>query len=142
MSVSHTPTESGGTPYTSWGFGDAHTLPPEQPPDLPIIVSQVPGLQGEAHQTDLPKGRDIAVEATYSGYASFAALLTAFRADQAQTLNGAGSGLGTLRGALSINSVSYGNATFLGAAMTRSPQTDGKNGLWFVDAVLRWRLRS
>lgn len=133
MSVSHETTESSSTFWT-FPFGDSHSVPAEPPPDVPIIVSQVPGLQGEAHQTDSSKGRDLVIEACYSNYASLAALLTAFRLDQSKA--------GNLLGELLVNTLSYGNATFLGVAMTRSPQVDGKNSLWFVDAVLRWRLRS
>jgi hypothetical protein len=133
MSVSHETTETSSVFWT-FPFGNSHSVPPEPPSDLPIIVSQVPGLTGEAHQVDVRKGRELVVEACYSNYANLAALLTAFRLDQAKA--------GNLLGELLINSITYGNATFLGVAMTRSPQVDGKNSLWFVDAVLRWRLRT
>lgn len=141
MSVSHETTESSSSFWT-FPFGDNHSAPPEPSADVPIIVSQVPGLQGEAHQLDLPKGRELVIQATYSGYETEAALRTAVRLDNHKLANGAGTGLGTLRGELLVNSVSYGNATFLGVTMVGTPQRNGVDGLWFCDAILRWRLRS
>lgn len=131
MSVSHETTESSST-FWSFAFGNLHNDPATPGAERPIFPFSVVGLQGEAHLVDSRKGRELVVEATYAGYASRAALITAFDGDDSQSL----------LGELLINSVSYGNATFLGCFMTRSPQQDGKNGLWFVDAVLRWRLRT
>lgn len=136
MAVSHEATE-GGTAYTSWGFGNRHASPAPPQADRPLIVSQVPGLSGEAHQVDERKGRDFRLPVTYAGYASEAAIGTAVYADDAQTLVGA----------LLVNGNTFGNATFLGITVIPGPsgsgfRRDGVTGDWFCDALASWRLRS
>jgi hypothetical protein len=136
MAVSHEATE-GGTAYTTWGFGNRHGSPALPAAERPIIISQVPGLSGEAHQIDQRKGRDLFLAVTYAGAASVAALKSSVATDDGQSL----------RGALLIDSVSYGNATFLGITVIPDPggngwRRDGITGTYFCDAIARWRLRT
>ena len=140
MSVSHETTESSGV-YWTFAFGNRHDLPDDPRKDVPIIVSQVPGLQGEAHQVDYSKGAEIVVLANYVGYASTSDLLTAYRLDHSKVNT-------PLLGELLIGGNTYGNATFLGMQMLpdqynrRGPRLDGATGLYWCPAALFWRLRS
>lgn len=136
MSVSHETTETSGV-FWPFNFGNRHNSPAPPPADRPIIVSQVPGLQGEAHQDDLRKGRDFGLVVRYAEYDSEALIGTAVAEDDSKTL----------LGELLINGNTFGNATFLGVTVLPDQQgngfrRDGKNDKWFCDAFVRWRLRS
>jgi hypothetical protein len=132
VSVLHETSRGSGRRWT-FTFGNAHDLPPEYAPDEEVWPVKAPGVNGEGHFVGLPGGRDLFIEAKYSGYATEAALRTAFRNDAAQSHR--------LTGTLLINGIQYPACTFLGVSMTMPPMRDGKNNKWYVTAVLRWRQR-
>jgi hypothetical protein len=131
MAVSHETTEDSSVFYTTWGFGNAHTLPLAPGAERPIEPIWIAGLQGEGHWVDERKGRDIAIEVTYSGYASHSALLAAFETDDSQTLTGF----------LTIGGGTYGDATFLGVSLISQPTRNGIDQLFYAHGVARWRLK-
>lgn len=132
MAVSHE-TSPGSGVFWAFAFGDFHDPPPIPSPDPAIIAARWFGVQGEGHIVGGTWGRDLSLRALYRGYASYAALVTAFAADAAK--------VGALTGPVAIDGVSHGNGTLTGVRMTDRPMPDGKNGLWFAPAVLTWRLR-
>lgn len=127
---------STGSPY-QFLFGDRHTIPPDPDLGVTIFPVQVVGLQGEGHLVDEAKGGDIAIGVDYYGFLNEQFCRDAFRTDRAKC--------GKLIGNLWINTISYGTATFLSAQMLEDQygngvRIDGKNGLVYCSAILRWRI--
>jgi len=131
MAVSQRINEGAGNFY-QFGFGNFHELPAVPAAERPIFIVRVVGLQGEGHIVDSRKGREISLVAVYRGRFTLSDLSNDFTADESVTL----------LGELIIANQSYGNCTYLGANMIAQPRIDGKNGLWFVPVVLRWRMRT
>lgn len=135
MSVLQNATST-GSPY-QFLFGDRHTIPADPDLGVNIFPVQVVGLEGEGHLVDEAKGGDIVIEATYYGYFNEQFCRNAFRSDRAQC--------GKLLGNLWIGGISYGTATFAAIQMLNDRfgngvRMDGKNGLIYCEALLRWRL--
>jgi hypothetical protein len=130
MSLSHS-----GFSFFSNPSGVIEEVTPHQ---LPIVIQQFLGVNGESHIIGETYGCDLRCEFRFQGYNNIALL----RADK-KTLEGKqGKLTGTLTQTISGSDSSYQQCTFLGFAGTGAPFLDG-SGVhgWVQFGYLFWRQR-
>lgn len=123
--------------YTFAGLTLHQDVIPEDTHEAHNVIGQFFGVIGEAVILDSPKGRELSMTGTLVGYATYASLMTAFDAINAQQNQLSG----TLTVTLAGSSHDYPNCTFKGATRER-PIKNAVDGTWRLPITLRWRQRS
>jgi hypothetical protein len=115
---------------TTYGI---HEGPSVRPLQKAYFIGAYPGVIGETHLKDKPKGREIIVPVRYRGFESLGALEVGMAELEGYCGND---------GSLVVDSATYENCTFFEFERTQDPFLDG-SGVhgWTVMTVLTFRQR-
>lgn len=122
----------------SFESADHDPILPASEHELPIVVGQFFGVNGESHIIGEPVGRELFCAITLDGYNTNTLLQAAINTLSSK----AGQLTGTLTETISSNSRTFSQCTFLGFFPSGPPFVDGSgvNG-WVQSGFLRWRQR-